>query len=169
LVILGLAVVVAAENTALEGAFGPQRLPDAHAVLVLLLAIEAVPALKILSRVVRLGRSLLIERRTRVKTLSDLLALSPTDFERAACQLLRDLGYKDVRRTGGAGDLAADVVCRSLQGQSVVVQCKRYAPSQRIGSPVIQTFIGMAHVHHQADRAILITTSGYTRAAIELA
>ncbi len=51
----------------------------------------------------------------------------------------------------------------------MVIQCKRYAAGNRIGSPAIQTFIGMVHVHHKADRGIFVTTSSYTDGARKLA
>jgi hypothetical protein len=36
------------------------------------------------------------------------------------------------------------------------VQCKRYTPGNHIGSRTMQTLIGMASVHHKADRAIVL-------------
>src|SRR5436190_23998912 len=50
-------------------------------------------------------------QRLRATTITQLLALSPTGFEQAVADLLRELGYKDVRRTGGAGDLNVDIWC----------------------------------------------------------
>ncbi len=104
-----------------------------------------------------------------VKTLGELLALSPAGFELEIAALLRNLGYKDVTRTGRSGDLMADITCRDPDGRSVVVQCKRYAPGARINSPSIQALIGMATVQHKADRAIFVTTAEFTTPAIELA
>ena len=101
--------------------------------------------------------------------LAELLQLTPAQFEQAISELLRDLGYRDIKRLGGAGDLAADISCRDQQGRFVVVQCKRYRPGSRIGSPAIQHFIGMQTVHHQADYGIFVTSSEYTQAAIDLA
>jgi restriction system protein len=110
-----------------------------------------------------------IQRRLRVRTLGELLSLTPAQFEEAVGDLLSELGYRDVRRVGGAGDLAADIQCRDPEGMSVIVQCKRYAPGTRIGSPVIQTFIGMQSIHHRADRGIFVTTSEFTQPAVTLA
>jgi len=87
-------------------------------------------------------------RRLRIKTLGELLMLSPSGFEAAVADLLHDIGYRDVKRIGRSGDLAADIMCKDSKGRSVVVQCKRYAPGTKIGSPDIQTFIGMLNVHH---------------------
>ncbi len=121
------------------------------------------------------GIGFLLRARTRhdwlrhVATLHDLLALTPTQFELAIGDLLRTWGYRDVRHTGGAGDLAADLTCRSADGRSVVVQCKRYAPAHAVGSPDIQQFIGMQVVHHRAEQGIFVTTSSFTQPAQALA
>lgn len=108
-------------------------------------------------------------RRSKHEQLKDLLALTPTQFELAILDLLRDLGYRDVLHLGGAGDLAADLKAIDQSGRNVVVQCKRLAPGTRIGSPDIQKFIGMTIVHHRAQRGIFVTTAGYSTPAISLA
>lgn len=104
----------------------------------------------------------------RARTLDDLLALHPTDFERAVGELLQTWGYTQVKHTGGAGDLAADLTCRAPDGRSVVVQCKRYARHNRIRSPEVQKFIGMMVVHHRADTGIFVTTSSFSGPAWNL-
>lgn len=108
-------------------------------------------------------------RRLRIKTMQELWSLTPSQFEQAVADLLHDMGFRDVRRVGRAGDLAADITCRDAKGLSVVVQCKRYAPGSKIGSPDIQTFIGMMKVHHGADYGIFATTSEYSAPAVALA
>jgi HJR/Mrr/RecB family endonuclease len=107
--------------------------------------------------------------RYRPITLGDLLTMTPTEFEQLCVRALLNLGYDQVKRTGGSGDLAADIVGKDPQGRSVIVQCKRYAPGSAIGSPVVQTFIGMKVVHHKADRGIIMTTAEFSKPAIELA
>jgi len=108
-------------------------------------------------------------RRLRARTLTDLLALTPTEFEQATASLLQELGYGDVRRTGGSGDLNVDVWARDPNGGRVAVQCKQYAPAHNVGSPDVQTFIGMMYQHHRADRGIFVTTSGFSSPAVALA
>jgi restriction system protein len=105
----------------------------------------------------------------RLRTLDGLLSLSPTEFEEAVAQMLAAHGYRNVQRTGGAGDLAADLVGTAPDGRKTVVQCKRYAPDNLVGSPVLQTFIGMVTVHHRAGLGLFVTTSGFTQPAIQLA
>ncbi len=107
--------------------------------------------------------------RTGQPALDDVLGLTPREFEDLTAELLARLGYTGVRRTGGAGDLGADIVCRDPQGRSTIVQCKRLSPGSSIGSPVVQTFIGMQTVHHRAERGMIVTTSGFSQPANNLA
>jgi hypothetical protein len=105
----------------------------------------------------------------RPPSLGDVLSLTPGEFEDLTVRLLESLGYTDVRRSGGAGDLGADVVAQDREGRRTVVQCKRFAPGSTLGSPIVQTFIGMVHRHHQAGRGIIVTTVPYTEPATQLA
>ena len=105
----------------------------------------------------------------RLRTLEGLIALTPTEFEHAVGEMLSAQGYRKVQVHGGAGDLAADLTCLAPDGRFVVVQCKRYAPDNLVGSPAIQSFIGMVKIHHKADLGIFVTTSGYTLPAMNLA
>lgn len=102
-------------------------------------------------------------------TIGDVLDLTPREFEDLTAELLARLGYTGVRRTGGAGDLGADIVCRDPEGRSTIVQCKRFAPGSTVGSKVVQTFIGMQTVHHRAERGMIVTTSGFSQPAARLA
>ncbi|HEY8446091.1 MAG TPA: restriction endonuclease [Thermomicrobiales bacterium] len=102
-------------------------------------------------------------------TLGDLLMLEPAQFEDLTARVLTAIGFRDVKRVGGAGDLGADLTCRDLQGRLTIVQCKRFAPGSTVGTPVVQTIIGMQVAHHQAERSIVVTTSTFTVPAIELA
>jgi HJR/Mrr/RecB family endonuclease len=104
-----------------------------------------------------------------LQTLDDVLSLTPTQFEHATGELLQSLGYRSIHHTGGGGDLAADLICISPQGKRTVVQCKRYRPDNKVGTPVIQTFIGMIHIHHRAEAGIFVTTSSFTEPARKLA
>ena len=116
--------------------------------------------------------SLLRQRRTMVRwfgtppvearSLQELLALSPSGFEAATAGIFRQLGYRQIAVVGKAGDYCVDVRGLDPTGHSVVIQCKRYAPGNKVGSREVQTFLGMATVHHRADRAILVTTSAFT-------
>jgi restriction system protein len=101
--------------------------------------------------------------------LDAILGLTPKQFEYTMAALLRLLGCVDVSTVGGRGDLGVDITARDSVGRTMVVQCKRYARHNKIGSPDIQRFIGMAHVHHQADLMLFVTTSDFTSDARGLA
>ena len=109
------------------------------------------------------------KRRVRIRTLDQLLAMSPTRFEQAVASLFRDLGYRRVRTVGRSGDLAVDIECRDAKGQPLMIQCKRYAPARKVGSRDVQTFVGMIFMHHRADRGVFVTTSSFTKPAVGLA
>jgi restriction system protein len=104
-----------------------------------------------------------------VSGIEQLHALSPYEFEAYVRDLLATLGYRDLRLNGGSGDLGVDIWGRTPQGRTAAIQCKRYAPGKNIGSPMIQTFIGMQKIHHGADVGLFVTTSGFTREAVKLA
>lgn len=109
------------------------------------------------------------QRIRRIRTLKDLLVLTSEDFEETVADLLRALDHDDVHRVGGAGDLNVDVWGRDGQGRRVAVQCKRYSPDHKVGSPEMQTFIGMIYQEHRAGRGYFVTTSTFTEPAAALA
>lgn len=98
-----------------------------------------------------------------------MLNLTASEFEVAVAAILRELGFRGVQRTGGSGDLSIDITCRDRDGARIGVQCKRYAPGNRVGSVEIQQFLGMVKFHHKLDHGLYVTTSDYTRAALQLA
>lgn len=102
-------------------------------------------------------------------SLGDMLELTPTEFEELVGKALGSMGYTNVNRVGGAGDLGADLTATDPQGRSAIVQCKRYTPGSKVGSPTLQSFIGMRSVHHKVDRGIFVTTADYSQQAIDLA
>lgn len=100
---------------------------------------------------------------------ADFLALSAGEFEQAIAALCRRDGCTRVRVVGGAGDLAADVLATTPDGRRILVQAKRYAPGNRVGSQDVQRVGGTYAVVHRADLAIVVTTSSYTAAAEDYA
>lgn len=95
--------------------------------------------------------------------------LTPEEFEEAIADLCARDGCSDVGTVGGAGDLGADVVAVTPDGRRVVIQCKRYGESHRVGSQDLQRFGGTCFTVHEADVAVLVTTSGFTSPAAEYA
>ena len=90
-------------------------------------------------------------------------------FEQTIARLLRDRGFTEVQIVGGPGDHGVDITCRDNERRLVAVQCKRYSIISKVASKEMQLFVGMAAAHHHAERAIYVTTSTFTPAAIDLA
>ena len=99
----------------------------------------------------------------------DFLALSAGDFEQAVAALCRRDGCTRVQVVGGAGDLAADVLATTPGGKRILIQCKRYAAHNKVGSEHVQRVNGTYRDIHHCDVAAIVTTSSYTSDAIKLA
>ncbi|MFF9527119.1 restriction endonuclease [Streptomyces achromogenes] len=99
----------------------------------------------------------------------DYDALDADEFERAVAGLCERDGCTGVEVVGGAGDLGADVLAVAPDGRRVVVQCKRYGDGHRVGSQDLQRFGGTCYTVHEADVAVLVTTSDFTAPAVEYA
>ncbi|MEV7991283.1 restriction endonuclease [Streptomyces sp. NPDC086077] len=99
----------------------------------------------------------------------DCDALDADEFERAIAELCERDGCVQVDVVGGAGDLGADVLAVAPDGRRVVIQCKRYCDSNRCGSQEMQRFGGTCYAVHEADVAVVVTTSDFTAPAIEYA
>jgi restriction system protein len=99
----------------------------------------------------------------------DYDALTPEEFEEAIAALCERDGCSAVDVVGGAGDLGADVVAVAPDGRRVVIQCKQYGDSHRVGSQDLQRFGGTCFTVHEADVAVVVTTSDFTAPAVEYA
>lgn len=77
--------------------------------------------------------------------------LTPSEFEDLSVEYLRSKGFSEARRVGQAGDLGVDIRCKDEIGRLVVAQCKRYREESKIGSPEIQTFLGMTERARRAQ------------------
>ncbi|GGY41084.1 restriction endonuclease [Streptomyces djakartensis] len=95
--------------------------------------------------------------------------LTPEEFEEAIGALCERDGCSAVDVVGGAGDLGADVVALTPDGRRIVIQCKHYGGSHRVGSQDLQRFGGTCFTVHEADVAVLVTTSDFTAPAAEYA
>lgn len=97
-------------------------------------------------------------------TLDELDKMDGYEFERFLSVLYEKLGYK-VLQTQLSRDQGADLVIVK-NGERIVVQAKRY--SNNVSNKAIPE-IAAAIKHYGADRGIVVTTSGFTPSAIELA
>jgi restriction system protein len=105
--------------------------------------------------------------------LEQVKKVQPRIFERIVVDLLLKMGYggseKDAGKViGQSGDEGIDgIIKEDKLGLDVIhVQAKRW--ENLVGRPVIQTFVG-ALQGQKARKGILITTSGFTKEAVDYA
>lgn len=98
--------------------------------------------------------------------LNVLLKIEPDGFERLAQRLLREAGFVKVEVRGKTGDGGIDgvgILRVNLVSFQVYFQCKRWANS--VGSKDIRDFRGA--LQGRADKGLFITTSSFTKQAME--
>lgn len=86
------------------------------------------------------------------------------DFEHWCAARIEEQGWH-VRVSKASGDQGVDIEAMK-DGTLVAVQCKRY--TKPVGNKSVQEAYTGA-THYRADKAVVIGTGGYTKAAIELA
>ncbi|MFD3700452.1 restriction endonuclease [Streptomyces sp. NPDC058646] len=99
----------------------------------------------------------------------DHAAVDADGFEHTVAALCARDGCPQVEVVGGAGDLGADVIATTAGGLRVVIQCKHYGEGNRVGSQDLQRFGGTCFAVHEADVAVVVTTSAFTAPAAEYA
>jgi restriction endonuclease Mrr len=97
-------------------------------------------------------------------TCDHLLALNPTKFEIAVCEVLAISGCQRIEHTGGPGDHGIDVMGLDAQGQEVVVQCKRYQVKTPVALLDVEDFIEIV-TNRPGRRGLFVTTSSYPQSA----
>jgi restriction system protein len=105
--------------------------------------------------------------------LARLQAMTPARFEWLVEQLIVRLGYgssdDEVRRAlaGGAGDGGVDGVIKEdrLGLGHIYLQAKRW--QNTVGRPTLQAFVGA--MHGRAQKGVFITTSDFSREALDYA
>ncbi|MFE7776322.1 restriction endonuclease [Streptomyces sp. NPDC057445] len=100
---------------------------------------------------------------------TDYAAMDPSVFEQSVAALCERDGCRGVQVVGGAGDLGADIMATTPDGRSIVIQCKRYGPVNKVGSQDVQRFGGTCFAVHEADVAVVVTTGEFTQPALEYA
>jgi restriction system protein len=103
--------------------------------------------------------------------LEQVLAISPTRFERLVIDLLVKMGYgggfKDAgTHSGKSGDEGIDGTIKEdkLGLDIIYIQAKKWKPGNVVGRPEIQKFVG-ALAGQGAKKGIFITTSSFTKEA----
>ncbi|UNO38461.1 restriction endonuclease [Streptomyces sp. MST-110588] len=108
-------------------------------------------------------------RSPAVPEAEDYTRMDADEFESAVAGLCERDGCQDVRVVGGANDLGADVVATAPDGRAVVIQCKRYSATNKVGSQDLQRFGGTCFAVHGAEVAAFVTTSTFTDPAADYA
>lgn len=100
---------------------------------------------------------------------------APDFFEQVVLDVLQAMGYGGSRedaaeRLGRSGDGGIDGVIREdkLGLDLIYVQAKRWAEGNTVGRPDIQQFVGALN-GQRANKGVFITTSAFSREAIEFA
>jgi restriction endonuclease Mrr len=95
----------------------------------------------------------------------DLLLLSALDFEKFVAYLFEQLGW-EVELTARTRDGGRDVIAvrKSEIGLRMLIECKRYDPSRKIGVELVRSLLGVT-VDERATKGILATTSTFTNDA----
>lgn len=91
-------------------------------------------------------------------------SMSGTQFESYLEKIFENLGY-NVQTTPQTNDQGADLIIRD-QRESIAIQIKRY--SKNVGNAAVQEVIA-AVSYYGTNRGMVITNSGFTRAAYDLA
>ena len=104
------------------------------------------------------------------QTLIDTLrSLSPLGFEKVCKELLRESDFEKVEITGGSADGGIDgygvLEVNPFVSFKVLFQCKRYAEGNLVSRAQVGDFRNA--MIGRAEKGIIITTSGFSRAAIQ--
>lgn len=111
-------------------------------------------------------KSLKADYFARQQTLSQLRAMSPSEFEDFLVWLFEQYGYT-VKKTARKGDHGVDLILYE-DGKVYAVQAKRFREGQNIGEPMLREFYG-AFEDYNAQEGYFVTTSDFTRSAREWA
>jgi len=95
-----------------------------------------------------------------------LIGMDPYDFERHIMSFFQNNGML-AWVTKKSNDAGVDGFARHPDGL-IIVQCKRYAPENPVGRPVVQQFKGVIE-ENEAWRGYIVTTSYFTNDAEESA
>ncbi|MCH7879406.1 MAG: restriction endonuclease [candidate division Zixibacteria bacterium] len=104
------------------------------------------------------------ETLTHFRTLSDLLSLTPSQFERLVEMLFESMGYSTAL-TKASGDKGVDIRLRNGDVLELV-QCKRYTGNVPVAT--VREFLGVM-VDHNVHKGFIVTTGHFSVPACEFA
>lgn len=89
--------------------------------------------------------------------------LSPRKFEELVAAILKDMGF-DVELTKATRDGGRDIIAHirnSVCSYLTHIECKKYAPDNKIGVGIIREVMGVHHLR-QATKSIIVTTGFFS-------
>ncbi len=92
--------------------------------------------------------------------------LTPFQFEKLISKLFKNKGYK-TKVTKKSRDYGVDIIAKK-DNDIIVIQCKKYKKEHKVGNRDIQKILGSMW-KYKANKAIIITTSYFTKPALEQA
>jgi len=95
-----------------------------------------------------------------------LYDINPRKFEELIASILQDLGF-EVELTKATRDGGRDIIANiknAVANFLTYVECKRYAPHNKIDVSIIREVQGV-HYTHQPSKSIIVTTSFFTKDA----
>lgn len=116
-----------------------------------------------------------IRQSTYSEIIDIVLSKTPREFEKLVVMLLQKMGYGGEIKSSGevtkySNDKGIDGIIKEdvLGLGRIHIQAKRYARTNTIGREEIQKFVGALAVA-QSNKGVFITTSSYSKGAIEYA
>ena len=90
-------------------------------------------------------------------------------FKELMAYALSESGYDDVQLTPQTRDGGYDIeaIRRGPTRQRLIVECKRYDHTHKVGRPILDALLGVL-TREKANQALLATTSSFSRDALEL-
>jgi hypothetical protein len=114
-----------------------------------------------------LNEELLSELRHRPELL---YSIQPRQFEQLIASIFRNQGFEtDLTPSTRDGGIDIYAARRDSFGNLLyVIECKRYKTSRKVGIEIVQRIYGIAQ-SKKATKGIVVTTSSFTKAAIDFA
>jgi len=136
-----------------------------EAVITIILLLPVILPVLLVFGVYRLIRFSVLKRNKLY--LANIEEMSPYEFENYISTLFQKMGYK-TRTTKASRDFGVDVIARKEE-DIVAVQVKKYKDCP-VGNKEIQMLLGAMQMRKiRANRSIIITTSRFTKNALEQA
>jgi restriction endonuclease Mrr len=93
--------------------------------------------------------------------------LTSRQFEELVADILKDFGF-NVELTRATRDGGKDIlayISNQITSFLTFVECKKYAPHQKVGVDVVRQVYGVQRIYH-AHKSLIVTTSTFTAPAI---